>query len=288
MNQVTTIIIRFSCFLLIVCSTTALSQVDIAGHWRKPNHEEHGSEAEIGDYTGLPLNDAARIRADTWNPERLFVPEHQCEPHPSPYAPVGPSNMRIWPEVDPFTQEIIAWHMVLHWMEMHRIIWMDGRDHPPVWAPHTWMGFSTGEWNGDSLTVTTTHIKPAWTRRNGAPQSDQAVMREHWMRHGDVLTLVSVLEDPLYLEEPLIRSLSWETAPGYQVGSYPCHATVEVEHPDGYVPFNLPGQNSMLKDNVVSQQGFPFDAIRGGAKTLLPEYSRELEAMRIDGNWRER
>ena len=34
-----------------------------------------------------------------------------------------------------------------------RIIWLDGRPHPPEAAPHTWMGFSTGEWQGNVLKV---------------------------------------------------------------------------------------------------------------------------------------
>ena len=41
------------------------------------------------------------------------------------------------------------------------------------YAEHTWMGFSTGRWDGDALVVTTTHIKQMWHRRNGIPQSDR-------------------------------------------------------------------------------------------------------------------
>ena len=68
---------------------------------------------------------------------------------------------------------------------------MDGRPHPPEWAPHTWQGFSTGTWDGDILTVTTTHLKIGWIRRNGIPRSDRATLTEHWIRHDDRLTLVS-------------------------------------------------------------------------------------------------
>jgi len=39
---------------------------------------------------------------------------------------------------------------------------MDGRPHPPEYAAHTWQGFSTGKWDGDVLTVTTTHLKIGW------------------------------------------------------------------------------------------------------------------------------
>jgi hypothetical protein len=203
------------------------------------------------------------------------MPEHQCEPHPATYAPVGPANMRIWPEVNPQTQDIVAWHLVMHWMEMHRTIWMDGRPHPPAWAPHTWMGFSTGRWEGDRLVVTTTHIKAGWIRRNGLPHSDKAVLREHWVRTGDLLTLISVTHDPVYLTEPLIRTLSWEFNPGYQVGSYPCDISVEVDHPDGHVPFNLPGRNPYLEE-YATMHGLPLEAVRGGAETTRPEYAETL------------
>jgi hypothetical protein len=52
----------------------------------------------------------------------------------------------------------------------------------------------------------TTHVKAGWIQRNGVPASDRAIITEHIVRHGDVLTLVSVVDDPIYLEEPLVRS----------------------------------------------------------------------------------
>ena len=42
---------------------------------------------------------------------------------------------------------------------------MDGRAHSFGNAPHTSMGFWTGEWLGDKLRVRTTHIKQRWHRR---------------------------------------------------------------------------------------------------------------------------
>ena len=261
---------------LVLAAQTAFAQSDLSGHWVKPNHEDHAGDARIGDYTGLPINDAARMKADAWDSERWGMPEHQCEPHPATYAPIGPSNMRILPIIDPQTQEIVAWDMVLHWMEMHRTVYMDGREHPPEWAPHTWMGFSTGKWEGDQLVVTTTHLKGAWVRRNGLPHSDRAVMREHFVRTGTVLTLISAVNDPVYLTEPLIRTYSWELSPGYQVGSYPCDISIEVEHPEGHVPFKLPGQNKFL-DDFATMFHLPKEAARGGAQTAYPEYAETLK-----------
>jgi len=49
------------------------------------------------------------------------------------------------------------------------------------------MGFSTGQWNGDVLTVKTTHIKKEFYRRSGLPSSDLTTVVEHYIRHGNLL-----------------------------------------------------------------------------------------------------
>ncbi len=72
---------------------------------------------------------------------------------------------------------------MLAW-DSERTIYMDGRGHPPEYANHTWQGSSTAVWEGNMLTVTTTHLKENYLRRNGVPRSDQATVTEHWMRHG--------------------------------------------------------------------------------------------------------
>ena len=75
-----------------------------------------------------------------------------------------------------FTQQVVAWHMLWRFMLPTRTIYMDGRPHPSKNAPHTWQGFSTGEWEGDMLKVTTDHLKEGWLRRNGLPRSEQATL----------------------------------------------------------------------------------------------------------------
>ena len=95
--------------------------------------------------------------------------------------------MRIWEEREPVTHVLIAIHEYISTYEQKRTIWMDGRPHPSPNAPHTWMGFSTGVWEGDMLTVTTTHIKQGWYRRENLPSSDEATTIEHFVRNGDTL-----------------------------------------------------------------------------------------------------
>ena len=122
-------------------------------------------------------------------------------------------NMRIWEEKDSTSQEVIAWHQHNEWQAQERTIWMDGRPHPPDWAPHTWQGFSTGTWEGDTLVVTTTHLKMAYLERNGVPRSDKATLLEHYIRHGTVLTIVQDVRDPVYTTEPFVPYLGTSRGP---------------------------------------------------------------------------
>ncbi|MEO5925331.1 MAG: hypothetical protein ABIR70_16030 [Bryobacteraceae bacterium] len=258
---------------LSLCLTPVFGQLDLAGEWNPRFHEDQPERIpgpEIGDYLGLPVTDEARMRADSWDASILTLPEHQCKPHPSDYGPRGPANLRLWKEVDTATQQTIAWHTHISWQAPERTIWMDGRPHPGPNAPHTWQGFSTGVWQGDILVVTTTHLKTGWIRRNGVPRSDRATLVEHWIRHGEALTLVSTVYDPVYLTEPFVRSTDFELDLRQQIDPYPCEAVEEVPRPQGYVPHHLPGTNPFLKEFPTAHklEGQPE---RGGAGTMYPD-----------------
>src|SRR5437667_11207055 len=86
------------------------------------------------------------------------VEDHQCVGYVAPYVFSAPGYFRIWEERDPQTQELIAIKMRPYAAMPDRTIWMDGRPHPPAYAQHTWAGFSTGKYEGNILTVYTTHI----------------------------------------------------------------------------------------------------------------------------------
>jgi len=166
-------------------------------------------------------------------------------------------------------------------MAPERSIYMDGRPHPPEYAAHTYQGFSTGIFEGNMLTTFTDHIKEGWIRRNGIHHSDEATMVEHWFRHGNVLTVATIVTDPVYLTEPMIRTSNWEWAPNQNVGSYPCNPfqiVVEVERPIGTVPSHLPGTNAFLHE-FADMHHLPFEATRGGAETMYPEYQLKLQQM---------
>ena len=278
-------------FLVVLLAVTAAvpafaQSVDLAGIWQPRFHEDQPERLpgpELGDYLGLPITDGARRWAEAWDPSRLTMPEHQCQVHISPYIYRGPLNLRIWAEKEPRTQQVLAIKQYISTYEQTRTIWMDGRPHPSSNAPHTWMGFSTGRWDGDSLIVSTTHIKQGWIRRNGVPQSDRTTLQEHFIRHGNVLTHVTIATDPIYLTEPLVKTQNFVLAARdlpEQNWLWVCQPVVEIpdRSPDA-VPAYAPGQNPFLLE-FQRRFNLPARATRGGAETAYPEFARTLREAR--------
>jgi len=263
--------------LAALASQPAFALSEIVGEWAARQHEdapERGGGPDIGEYQGLPLNAAARRHAETWSPSLLTVPEHQCPPHPADYGP-NFSPLRIWKDVNPVTQKVVAYHTQMAWNMPVRTIWMDDRPHPPPNALHTWEGFSTGHWEGDVLVVDTTHLKPAYVRRNGVPRSDLATLREYFLRVGDYLTWISVIHDPVYLTETYVHSRNFYLDPGYQMGLYPCSTDVEIPRPEGEIPHYV-DVNPDLNEFAMTYN-LPLEAVRGGAATTYPEYQDQLK-----------
>jgi hypothetical protein len=260
-------------------SCTASAQVDFSGNWLPLFHEdapERGPGPELGDYAGLPINDAARLRGDSYDGDRIsVVSEYQCRPHGGDYSMRGLSNMRIDNVLDPDTQQVIGIHTRMNFQEMERTIWLDGRERPPALAAHTFSGFSTGTWRDNMMIGYTTHLKPSYLRRNGLPRSEHATFTEYWVRHGDVLTITTAIVDPAFLTEPLVRSQSWQLDPGQQQGRDICEYGAEVPGEPGAVPHHLPGTNPFLKE-MADWYGMPYAATRGGAETMYPEYQKTM------------
>ena len=210
------------------CAATAYAQNDLSGEWLPIQEEDNTGNTELGDWVGIPMNDASRLRSAAWEASIQTLPEWQCRPHGSAYISRGPSQLKIWKEVDPSSRETIAGH--LEWLRsVDRPIYMDGRPHPSPNAPHTWAGFSTGEWMGETLRVRVTHVKEEYLKRNGVWHSDEIELTQYLIRRGDILTFVVIAYDPVYLPEPLIRSTEYRRAPAYQLPPYPCTVVTEVD-----------------------------------------------------------
>jgi glyoxylase-like metal-dependent hydrolase (beta-lactamase superfamily II) len=254
----------------------AFAQVDFSGEWAPRFHEDQPERVpgpELGDYLGLPISDAARLRADSWDASIQTLPEWQCRPHSADYIWRGPSQLTIRKEENPLTREITAFHA--EWLRsIDNPVYLDGRPHPSSDALHSWGGFATGKWEGDMLTITVTHLKEGYIRRNGVPRSNLATVTEHWIRHGDFLTVVTIVNDPVYLTEPFIRTTDYELDLHQNVPPYPCEMVTEIERPKGVVPHHLPGTNTQVNE-FAQRYDLPFEATRGGAATSYPDYRKK-------------
>jgi hypothetical protein len=265
--------------LVVASGAPAFAQTDLSGSWAARNHEDAlerlGGPYAV-DYTGLPLNREGRAKALSYSASLLGLIEHQCGLWPPFYLALGPFGLKIWNETDPVSGATIAWKIGAWEDRAETTIWMDGRPHPSQYAPHERGGFTTGEWHGTTLVTYTTHMKEGSIRRNGAPSSDEATMTSYFIRHGTLLTVLEIVEDPIYLSEPYLVSKNFELDGSVQspVGP-PCVPGYEgIE--EGRVPHYLPGTNPSI-DELTRFYGIPRAATLGGAETMYPEFRKTIK-----------
>jgi hypothetical protein len=115
-----------------------------------------------------------------------------------------------------------------------RLLHFDGK--PPEKTTPSWQGYSVANWEkpprgtgtpapglgavrqglqGRALEVVTTQLRPGYLRKNGAPYSANALVREFYdlftERNGDTWFVVTtVVEDPAYLTEPFVTSSNFK------------------------------------------------------------------------------
>jgi PAS domain S-box-containing protein len=96
---------------------------------------------------------------------------------------------------------------------------------------------------------------------------------------GNYLTIVTIVDDPDYLDEPFVQSRNYALDPDQvfppRIGGVPF---VEVAREQGQVPHYLPGENSSLRE-FSDRVGIPYEATRGGRDTMYPEYQRRLREL---------
>jgi hypothetical protein len=105
----------------------------------------------------------------------------------------------------PYPMEILHadnYIVIVYGADYARRIYLDDREFPETGASSS-LGFSLGEWKGETLVVTTTHLNPAFMSTRGQPVSEDAYTVEHFYfddrgyLHGDM-----VLHDPENYERP--------------------------------------------------------------------------------------
>ena len=83
------------------------------------------------------------------------------------------------------------------------------------------------------------------------------------------------MDDPIYLDEPYVLSITYTYDPNAGPVTENCTGSSFAENGGRdrhWVPHFLPGQNSGIGEFLKTQTWIPFEPVRGGVKTIYPEY----------------
>jgi hypothetical protein len=173
-------------------------------------------EFGVMEFGGLQLQPEALAAAKKWDPRQDMTVSNACKAPSIVYALQGPFPI----EIHQATQMLV---MRLEYFDLTRVIFL-----PPLQLdaplPPTKTGYSLGHWEGDTLVVTTTHLKEATITNNGLEHSAQMQVFERFRLSRDGRTLMATQEydDPLVLKNHGARFIAWRKVTGDHVHAYDC------------------------------------------------------------------
>ena len=232
--------------------------VTVVGNPAKRNPEEFmlGKDLHKADGTYLPLfigsksayeakvNATATSIEGTWFPSfqqlgaymgtvgrwqktdkgRAVVAPKATETTQKDCIPIGEPAVMFYPVASTIKVEKNRVLLNVDWMETQRIVYTDGRQHPP--ATQTFQhGHSIGHFEGKTLVVETTNFKEhPLGLSTSMPSSTQKKLTERFQvsDDGKALLYSGVVEDPVYLAKPGEWSGRWEYRPGMPHSNQKC------------------------------------------------------------------
>jgi hypothetical protein len=204
--------------------------VDLTGYWVSEIVDEWRFRVSPikGDILYMPLNNAARQVANSWDPDKDTAEGNQCRAYGAVGLMQRPGRLHItW--VDDNTLKIDAdagtqsrtWYFVP----------------PAIFGTPSLQGISVAKWEGPgfggggrgrggpaappktgTLNVVTTNLLPGYLRKNGVPYSDKAVLTEYVNlvtgQQGDsYIAVTAMVDDPVYLAGPFVRTYQFKKIP---------------------------------------------------------------------------
>jgi len=176
-----------------------------------------GGEFGEGEYGGLQLTDRAKAEVEAYDYSMELSSEYACTSPSVAFYMQAPFPMEIHQDTN-----LIVFKM--EYFDMVRIIFTDGREHPPADAPHSKNGHSVGHWEGDELVVDTTHIAAGTFMNNGFNHTGNIHLVERFRLSNDGSTLFAtqITEDPDTFSGQAARYMAWRRVPGEYVYPYDC------------------------------------------------------------------
>jgi hypothetical protein len=105
-----------------------------------------------------------------------------------------------------------------------RTIWMDGRELSRGADGASWMGYSVGRWEGETLIVDTIGFNDkTWLDRDGHPHSEDLHVVEQFRRvDHDTLRLEITINDPKAYTRPWAMQGTYKLQPTWEIGEDFC------------------------------------------------------------------
>jgi len=170
---------------------TAEGKPDFQGFWTVP----YVPNMAQGKEDSVPYTD--RGRAAFQNHDSKDDPTSFC------WYPGVPRIMQ-----SPYPVQIVQtpeyFVILFEYMRLWRAVPLNGRPHPPNMEP-SFMGDSTGHWEGDTLVVDTTNLKDApwtWLDTAGHQHSDVLHVIERFERRPDNIAYEYTVDDPKMYSKP--------------------------------------------------------------------------------------
>jgi hypothetical protein len=202
--------------------------IDLTGNWVSVVTEDWRWRMLVpkkGDYASVPLNAEGRKVANTWDPSKAG--NDGCKPYGAAGIMRVPGRLRVAWENDSTLRIDTDAGQQTRFLRFHAA-------RNPT-AEHTWQGDSAAEWEripqpggvgvslqqGPSrvgaLKVITTNLRAGYLRANGVPYSENTIVTEYFDRFSayntDWLTVLTIVEDPRYLDQPFITSTHFKREP---------------------------------------------------------------------------
>jgi hypothetical protein len=113
----------------------------------------------------------------------------------------------------------------------YRQVFLDGRPLPKPTQP-SYMGYSTGRWEGDTLVVETNGLNnEGWLDMNGHPQTETTHITERFRRRDfGHIDLQLTIDDPAAYTKPWSANVHWGYAPDEELIESICENEKDLPH----------------------------------------------------------
>jgi len=211
------------------------AQVDLTGYWVALVTEDwlwRMITAPRGDATSVPLSFQGQQAAGRWDREADEANGEACRPFGAAGLMRMPLRLHIsWEDENTLKIETDAGQQT-------RLFYFGNA---PATSERSWQGVTNAEWTKPvggfdlravisgrvapapsgppmgSLRAVTTNLRAGYLRKNGLPYSENTELTEYFSRvsgfGNDYLTVLSIVHDPMYLNEDFVTSSHFKREP---------------------------------------------------------------------------